>query len=449
MLVPAFRRFLSAALLLLASLASAPASASFHLFSMSELYSNGDGSVQFLEITALTSAQEFVGGHTLRVQQGGTTHSFTFPSNLPGDTSGKVMLIATQGFADLNIVTPDYVVPNGFFFSGNGTITYAEGSDVWNYAALPSDGTKALERDGSTATNSARNFAGATASVSGSPPPPPPPSSFNVEGLWWNSPAGSESGWGVNITHQGDILFATWFTYDTDGSGMWLVMPDGTKTGTNAYSGALFRTTGPSFDSATFDPSKVVATQVGTASFSFSDANTGTFSYTVNGVSQSKAITRQVFGNPTPTCFEGTASNGTTFNYGTGTAAGPNYQDLWWRAPAGSESGWGVNLTHQGNIIFATWFTYDSTGKGLWLVMPDGERVGTTSTFTGGLFRTTGPAFNASPWDPSKVAATQVGTATFTFDDANTGTFSYTVNGVAQSKSITRQVFGTPTTVCQ
>lgn len=443
------RRFLSAIFLLSTAIASAPAWASFHLFSMSELYSNADGSVQFLEITALTGAQQFVGGHTLRVDQGGSTHSFTFPSNLPGDTSGKAMLVATQGFANLGIVTPDYIVPNGFFFAGNGTITYAEGSDIWNYSGLPSDGSHALSRNGASAANSARNFSGATGSVSGASTPPPPPAAFNVEGLWWKSPAGSESGWGVNITHQGDILFATWFTYDTDGSGLWLVMPDGTKTGTNSYSGALYRTTGPSFDSATFDPTRVQATQIGTATFSFSDANNGTFTYSVNGVVQAKNITRQVFGTPAPTCFEGSAGSGTTFNYGTGTAAGPNYQDLWWRAPAGSESGWGVNLTHQGNIIFATWFTYDSTGKGLWLVMPDGERVANTSTFAGALFRTTGPAFSASPWEPSQVASTQVGTATFTFDDANTGTFTYTVNGVTQSKPITRQVFGTPTTVCE
>src|SRR5512135_856698 len=272
------RRLLSSAFLLLATLACAPAWASFHLFSMSELYSNADGSVQFLVITALAPAQEFVGNHTIVVQQGSSSHSFTFPGSLPGDTSGRVMLIGTQGFANLGIVKPDYTVPNGFFFTGSGTITYAEGSDVWNYSSLPSDGTSALNRNGSIGPNSARNFAGNTGSVPlQGPPPPPPPSSFNVEGLWWRSPAGSESGWGVNITHQGDILFATWFTYETDGSGLWLVMPDGVKTGTNAYSGALYRTTGPSFDSATFDPSRVVATQVGTASFAFTDANTGTF----------------------------------------------------------------------------------------------------------------------------------------------------------------------------
>jgi hypothetical protein len=34
---------------------------------------------------------------------------------------------------------------------------------------------------------------------------------------------------------------------------------------------------------------------VGSATLTFSDANNGTLSYTVNGVSGSKAITRQLF----------------------------------------------------------------------------------------------------------------------------------------------------------
>ncbi|HEX6793354.1 MAG TPA: glycosyl hydrolase family 28-related protein, partial [Casimicrobiaceae bacterium] len=41
-------------------------------------------------------------------------------------------------------------------------------------------------------------------------------------------------------------------------------------------------------------------------------------------------------------------------------AASPNYEGLWWASPAGSESGWGINFAHQGDIIFATWFTYDA-----------------------------------------------------------------------------------------
>jgi hypothetical protein len=448
------RRGVPAFITLFLALAAGSAAASFHLMSMNELYSNADGSVQFLEMTALAPAQQFFGGHTLTVTQGGATHTFTVPANLPGDTSGRRVLFATQSFAALGIVTPDYIVPDHFFFAGNGTVTWAEGADRWIYSSLPSDGQHSLNRNGSTAVNSPQNFSGATGSVSGTatpppPPPPPPAPSLNVEGLWYNAPAESEAGWGVNITQQGDIIFATWFTYDTDGSGMWLVMSKGDKVGANKYSGTLYRTTGPAFDSATFDPSQVTVTPVGSATFTFTDANNGTFQYTVKGIIQAKNITRQVYSSPMPTCFEGTASAGTTPIYGTGTASGPNYQDLWWRSPAASESGWGVNLTHQGNILFATWFTYDASGKGMWLVMSNGARVGNTSTYTGALYRTTGPAFSATPWDKSQVSITQVGTATFTFDDANSGTFSYTVNGVSGSKVITRQVFSTPTTVCQ
>ncbi|MGE5089613.1 MAG: hypothetical protein ACM3QY_10845, partial [Candidatus Levyibacteriota bacterium] len=52
-----------------------------------------------------------------------------------------------------------------------------------------------------------------------------------------------------------------------------------------------------------------------------------------------------------------------------GGSAAANYEGLWWAAPAGSESGWGINFAHQGDVIFATWFTYDATGKAWWLSM--------------------------------------------------------------------------------
>ena len=271
----------------------------------------------------------------------------------------------------------------------------------------------------------------------------------SFEGLWWNAPGNSESGWGLNITHQGNIVFATWFTYDRDGNGMWLVLPQadkqpsyydpyyGSTSNENDFAGTVYTTTGPSFDSANFAAAPpAVVTAVGTATLSFVSANEGTFTYTVNGVSQSKSITRQVFG-PMPVC-----------TLGGNVGANPNYQALWWRSPAGSENGWGVNLTHQGDIIFATWFTYDSTRKGMWLVMSEGRRTG-TNTYTGQLYRTTGPAFDSAVWNGSAVKATAVGTATFTFSDANNGTFAYTVNGVSATKTITRQVFSSPATVCR
>jgi len=259
--------------------------------------------------------------------------------------------------------------------------------------------------------------------------------SANYEGLWWTAPAGSESGWGINLAHQGDTIFASWFTYDSTGKGLWLVMT-ATKTGANTYSGALYTTTGPAFNAVPFNPAQVVATQVGTGTLSFTDVNTGSFSYTVNGISQAKAITHQVFG-PLPVCATATGS----------LAAATNYQDLWWAAPPGSESGWGINLTHQGDTIFATWFTYDVDHSPMWLVVTATKTA--PGVYAGTLYRTTGPAFSSVPFNPANVMATAVGTATFTFSDGNDATFAYTVNGVSQAKAITREVFQNPGTVCQ
>ena len=115
------------------------------------------------------------------------------------------------------------------------------------------------------------------------------------QGLWWAAPAASESGWGINFAHQGDTIFATWFTYDHGGKAWWLSMT-AMQTAWNVYTGTLFETRGPSFDAVLFDPALVTRNAVGTGTLTFVDADNASFSYTVNGVSQTKAITRQVFG---------------------------------------------------------------------------------------------------------------------------------------------------------
>ncbi|HXT03232.1 MAG TPA: hypothetical protein VN760_03585, partial [Casimicrobiaceae bacterium] len=88
----------------------------------------------------------------------------------------------------------------------------------------------------------------------------------------------------------------------------------------------------------------------------------------------------------------------------------------------------------------------DLDGAPLWLSVTATNSGG--SVFTGTLYRTTGPAFDAVPFDPAAVVRTPVGTATFTFSDGGNAVFAYTVNGIAQSKAITREVFATPGTVC-
>jgi hypothetical protein len=254
----------------------------------------------------------------------------------------------------------------------------------------------------------------------------------NYTALWWKSPAASESGWGLNLVHQGDILFATWFTYDLDGSGLW-ISSDLHESAANAFSGTLYQSQGSPFNSTAYDSSRFTAVAVGSATLAFSDASNGTFTYTLKGVTQSRPITRFAYSSPVPTCtFGGDSST--------------NYQDLWWRSPPGSENGWGVNITHQGDILFATWFTYGADGTDTWMVMDAATRVA-EGIYRGSIYRTTSAPFNA--YDASRFNGTSVGTGTFTFTDGSNGTFSYTVDGVAQSKPITRYVFSSPVNVCR
>jgi lysyl endopeptidase len=248
----------------------------------------------------------------------------------------------------------------------------------------------------------------------------------NYTALWWNP---AESGWGLNLNHQGNILFGTLFTYDDDGSPMWLVMSRGDRQADGSYRGALHRTSGPPFNASPWRA--VTAVEVGTMHVAFSGASDATLRYSVNGRSVTKPITRQNFKTP-PECgwshFDRSWAR--------------NVQDLWWN-PA--ESGWGVNFAHQENTVFATLFTYGPDGRGLWLVMPEGV-IGSDDRLTGTLYRTRGPAFDASPW--SAITSTVVGTMSATFETGSTGALTYTVDGVSVTKPIVRQVFSSPKTEC-
>jgi hypothetical protein len=108
--------------------------------------------------------------------------------------------------------------------------------------------------------------------------------------LWWNK---NESGWGMAVAHQYGNVFLAWYVYDPLGKPVWYVAPSCAVSGSSC-SGALYRTTGPAFGPP-LDPSKVQAFPVGSAIVSFIDANNAVLSFTVDGVSATKTITRQVF----------------------------------------------------------------------------------------------------------------------------------------------------------
>jgi hypothetical protein len=252
--------------------------------------------------------------------------------------------------------------------------------------------------------------------------------SDSLTALWWNP---AESGWGINLNHQGDILFATLFTYDSTGRDYWLVASAMRRQPDGSFRGDLYETTGPVHTTNPWTPATVTVTTVGTMSVELESFERARLVYNVHNVTVTKQIERQVFSSP-PLCRLSAASRqGTT-----------NFTDLWWN-PA--ESGWGINLTHQADTIFATLFTYDDDRRPMWLVASNVQRQ-SDGSFRGDLFRLRGPAFDAQPWSAPTLST--VGSLALIFTDGEHGVLTYNVGTATVVRQITRQLFGSPPTLC-
>jgi hypothetical protein len=167
---------------LLLALAPGDAVAMPGTFRITQIYSNADGSVQFVVVfdngnVDCDSTEALWAGFALYSMGSGPSKTFVFPNNLPTcATTKKTVLIATEGFAALGLVTPDFVMPNGFLQRPAGSVALANHHLV-NYTALPDDGIHALAVPligfgVSIVPNVATNLAGASASVVPGPPAP-------------------------------------------------------------------------------------------------------------------------------------------------------------------------------------------------------------------------------------------------------------------------------------
>jgi hypothetical protein len=113
-----------------------------------------------------------------------------------------------------------------------------------------------------------------------------------------------------------------------------------------------------------------------------------------------------------------------------------DYTDLW-LVPA--EAGWGLNLIHQGDTIFASLYVYGGDTLPRWYFAS--SLTGTGNSFSGTLYRAQGTSFG-SPWNPAQFSgAISVGTMTLNFPTQAAGTLQYTVDGVAVTKNISRFAF--------
>jgi len=116
----------------------------------------------------------------------------------------------------------------------------------------------------------------------------------NYSGMWWDS---FESGWGMSIAQGAtNRLFAVWFVYDLPGEPTWYTfVPDkwNQSAGYTDTTGPIYKTTGPYLGNV-FNPSLVGVGQVGTGMLRFSNFNTGTFEYSLNGLHGTKRIERMI-----------------------------------------------------------------------------------------------------------------------------------------------------------
>jgi hypothetical protein len=160
------RRLLRGAIVSLA-LAAGTAHATSHTWRIETMYSNADGSVQYVVLRESLGLdlQTMLAGKTLASTHAGVSKVLTFPVNLPGGkTARRAVLVATPAFADLKLVSPDYTMPARFLATDGGRLDYASVDSV-NYPALPTDGAAALDRTGTAVPGIATNFAGAAVVV--------------------------------------------------------------------------------------------------------------------------------------------------------------------------------------------------------------------------------------------------------------------------------------------
>ena len=140
-----------------------PAQAGHHLWDFTEIFSNASGSVQYMELFTADNNEQNWGAFNITCG----ANTFNIGTNLPTTaTANTYGLFATSNFASLpGGIAPDYIIPANFFPTGGGTLNYA-GVDIWNYGAVPTNGSLALQRSGASSTNTPRNFAGAAGGVS-------------------------------------------------------------------------------------------------------------------------------------------------------------------------------------------------------------------------------------------------------------------------------------------
>ena len=413
------------------ALVAPAAMAEFHTFQIEEIFSNASGTVQYVVMHEAfnMNGETFWMGKALTTSHLSVINKFVFPQNLPGGTCGyygcsagptanKRVLIATQGFAALGILTPDFVMPNGFIPTAGGTLNYA-GVDQVSFGALPTDGVTAVNRNGAMVPNVATNLAGQSASVTAVAV------DLNQHGLTGSWYEMVTSGQGVEVevfpnpSSGTGSTFVSWFTYDTVIGGAerqrWYTAQGQVVTGQPNASLTIYQNTGGNFNAQPI----TMAQPVGTATLSFDTCSSGQLSYTfADGTGR--------VGNIPLTRLTQNVTCSTTTPHPTN--ADFALSGNWYGGAATSGQGFTAEVNPKSGAFFSAWYTYMPNGTA---AGAGGQRWYTAQgTFTPGMrsipvmiYETTGGMFD-KPTPPGQNTV-PVGTGTMAFQSCSAATFSY------------------------
>lgn len=152
------------------------ASASFHLMHVTEVFTNADGTKQFIELEAESDGQTQLSLSQFASQSAdgsAITVVYNITTNLPALNENEKWLVATAAAQSELGFTADYTIPDNSIILANGRIRFQDdggnivdalaygaytGSNVGfgsPAAALPSDGVSSLTRTADTGGNSA------------------------------------------------------------------------------------------------------------------------------------------------------------------------------------------------------------------------------------------------------------------------------------------------------
>lgn len=178
-------------------LAGSPARAGGHTWDINEVFSNADGTIQFIELRNATTFTGETGLNNVPVTS--NTKTFRFPGSLPSGSTGQRasgrnahLLLGTQGYADIAALqgapAPDYIIclptaPAGqctappflFIFADIISYTFYD-SFSFTMGQLPTDGVNSRSRSGAifvNGVNSPTNFSDVTGSITVPMPGPP------------------------------------------------------------------------------------------------------------------------------------------------------------------------------------------------------------------------------------------------------------------------------------